>query len=255
MIELYAHRGASTRCPENTIGAFRMGLALGATAIETDAWMTRDRVVVLSHDMTGERMAARDEVIGANLLADVQTWDVSKGFAGDRSSLTLESRRMPTLVEALTAFPDTVFNVDAKAGSAMLEPLIQTVKSLKAEGRVRLASFSSLVLHKARDLGWRGPMGLGQEEIAAILSFPEKALNFRKWQGRAAQVPRWVGPVPVVSKRFIERCHRLDMTVHVWTINDAAEAVELMGLGVDALITDAPEVLAPVVFANVRAAD
>ena len=45
MTILFAHRGASKLAPENTLEAFRLGLAHGATAIETDAWMTRDRVV------------------------------------------------------------------------------------------------------------------------------------------------------------------------------------------------------------------
>jgi glycerophosphoryl diester phosphodiesterase len=245
MTVLYAHRGASRLAPENTIEAFRFGLAQGAHAIETDAWMTRDRVIVLSHDGSGDRMARVDATIGESSLAEVQSWDVSRGFEGESQAFSPEAKRMPTLVEALSAFPDTIFNVDAKAGTAMLEPLIQTVKALKAEDRVRLASFSSIVLHKARDLGWRGSMGLGQEEVGAILTLPEKALNFRSWAGRAAQVPRWLGPVPVVTKRFVERCHRLEIAVHVWTVNEVEEARELVALGVDGVMTDVPHLLAP----------
>ena len=250
MTVLFAHRGASKLAPENTLEAFRVGLDHGATAIETDAWLTRDRVVVLSHDGTGERMANVDSYIAESSLADVQAWDVSVGFEGDSREFPLTARRMPTLVDALSAFPDTMFNIDAKAGIAMLEPLLQTVKALKAQDRVRLASFSSIVLHRARDLGWRGPMGLGQEEIGAIVTMPEKALSFRNWEGRAAQVPRWVGPVPIVTKRFVERCHRLKIEVHVWTVNEPKDAAELLGIGVDGLMTDAPHLLAPIVQAH-----
>jgi glycerophosphoryl diester phosphodiesterase len=246
MTTLYAHRGASRLAPENTLEAFRLALAHGATAIETDAWLTRDHAVVLAHDGNGERMANEPASIEASSLAEVQSWDVALGFEGVRDGLPREARQVPTLVDALAAFPEAVFNVDAKGGAAMLEPLIQTIRALKAEERVRLASFSSLVLHKARDLGWRGPMGLGQEEIGALVALPEKALNFRSWKGRAAQVPRWVGPMPIVTRRFVERCHRLAIEVHVWTVNDPAEATELLDLGVDGLMTDTPEVLAPV---------
>ena len=247
MTLLYAHRGASKRMPENTLESFRVALAHGANAIETDAWMTRDRVIVLSHDGTGERMANVATAIEDSTLAEVQSWDVSAGFEGPRDALARDARRVPTLVDALEAFPDVVFNVDAKGGAGMLEPLIQTVRALKAEDRVRLASFSSLVLHRARDLGWRGPMGLGQEEVGALVTLPEKALSFRCWKGRAAQVPRWIGPMPIVTRRFVERCHRLHIDVHVWTVNEASDARELLDLGVDGLMSDAPDLIAPVI--------
>jgi glycerophosphoryl diester phosphodiesterase len=47
---LFAHRGARAHAPENTIEAFELGLRLGATGLESDAWLTADGVVVLDHD-------------------------------------------------------------------------------------------------------------------------------------------------------------------------------------------------------------
>ena len=47
---LFAHRGARAHAPENTITAFELGLRLGATGLESDAWLTADGVVVLDHD-------------------------------------------------------------------------------------------------------------------------------------------------------------------------------------------------------------
>lgn len=46
----FAHRGASARAPENTLEAFALALELGATGLESDAWLTADGVVVLDHD-------------------------------------------------------------------------------------------------------------------------------------------------------------------------------------------------------------
>jgi glycerophosphoryl diester phosphodiesterase len=46
----FAHRGARARAPENTIAAFRLALALGATGLESDVWLTADGVPVLDHD-------------------------------------------------------------------------------------------------------------------------------------------------------------------------------------------------------------
>ena len=41
----YAHRGASAYAPENTMAAFRLGVAMGADGIETDIRRTRDGVL------------------------------------------------------------------------------------------------------------------------------------------------------------------------------------------------------------------
>lgn len=47
-----AHRGYKTKHPENTMGAFRGAVKVGAHAIETDVHLTKDNVVVLSHVST-----------------------------------------------------------------------------------------------------------------------------------------------------------------------------------------------------------
>jgi glycerophosphoryl diester phosphodiesterase len=46
----FAHRGARLLHPENTLPAFRAGLEHGAEGLETDAWLSADRQVVLTHD-------------------------------------------------------------------------------------------------------------------------------------------------------------------------------------------------------------
>jgi glycerophosphoryl diester phosphodiesterase len=46
----FAHRGAKAHARENTIDAFALALRLGATGLESDAWLTADGVPVLDHD-------------------------------------------------------------------------------------------------------------------------------------------------------------------------------------------------------------
>jgi glycerophosphoryl diester phosphodiesterase len=46
----FAHRGGQAHAPASTLGAFTLALRMGATALESDVWLTADGVVVLDHD-------------------------------------------------------------------------------------------------------------------------------------------------------------------------------------------------------------
>lgn len=59
---LFAHRGARAHAPENTLEAFRLGLRLGATGLESDVWMTADGVAVLDHDGLVRRGLRRTQI-------------------------------------------------------------------------------------------------------------------------------------------------------------------------------------------------
>lgn len=52
----FAHRGARAHAPENTLEAFALAHEMGATGIETDAWITADGEIVLHHDRSVARV-------------------------------------------------------------------------------------------------------------------------------------------------------------------------------------------------------
>src|SRR5947208_16826902 len=58
----FAHRGASAHAPPNTLDAFRLGLRLGATGLESDVWLTADGVPVLDHDGVVRRGLRRRQI-------------------------------------------------------------------------------------------------------------------------------------------------------------------------------------------------
>ncbi|KAL8388055.1 hypothetical protein RB595_009485 [Gaeumannomyces hyphopodioides] len=60
MPQAIAHRGYKAEWPENTMSAFANAIAVGAHAIETDLHLTKDKVVVLSHDGTLKRCFGQD---------------------------------------------------------------------------------------------------------------------------------------------------------------------------------------------------
>ena len=69
----FAHRGARAHLPENTIEAFELALRLGASGLESDAWITRDGIAVLDHDgIVKGRL--RSKLINSFNRASLPTW-------------------------------------------------------------------------------------------------------------------------------------------------------------------------------------
>ena len=62
----FAHRGARAHARENTLDAFELALKLGASGLETDAWLTADGVVVLDHDGVLRRRGRRIPISRVN---------------------------------------------------------------------------------------------------------------------------------------------------------------------------------------------
>ena len=64
------------------------------------------------------------------------------------------------------------------------------------------------------------------------------------------QVPARLGRARFVDARFVAAAHRVGVPVHVWTVNDRAEMVRLLDLGVDGIMTDRADVLRDLLVAR-----
>jgi glycerophosphoryl diester phosphodiesterase len=61
------------------------------------------------------------------------------------------------------------------------------------------------------------------------------------------QVPESTGRTHVVSPRFVRDAHAAGLGVQVWTVDNEDAALRLIDWGVDALITDRPDIIVPLV--------
>src|SRR4051812_49965538 len=62
----FAHRGARAHAPENTLESFRTALAMGATGLESDVWLSADGVAVLDHDGVVKGTVRRRPISGVD---------------------------------------------------------------------------------------------------------------------------------------------------------------------------------------------
>jgi glycerophosphoryl diester phosphodiesterase len=235
-----AHRGGAIEHVENTMPAFEACLALGYRYLETDVRVTADGVLVAFHDPTLDRVTDR-----TGRVENLPWREVRSALIGGREPVI-------RLDDLLGAWPDVRFNLDIKA-AGVLAPLVRTVRRLKVEDRICLASFSDARIAAARRVF--GPdvcTSLGPRGVAALRlsSYSPRAAGLVRIQAGCAQVPLQLGGRPLIDERFIEAAHARSLQVHVWTVDTEREAAELLDLGVDGVMTDRPAMLRDVLKAR-----
>jgi glycerophosphoryl diester phosphodiesterase len=224
-----AHRGLATTAPENTMLAFMEAIALGVSHVETDVHASLDGVSIISHDETLQRVAGRPERV-ADLTAE-ELAAVPLGLG----------QTLPSLAEALDAFPDTRFNIDIKSADAVI-PTVQAVRDARARDRVLLTSFSEQRRRAAVQLlPGVATSASAPRFVAALLAAASGLRPLQRLALRgldALQVPEKTLGLTVSTPRILEAFHRLGIEVHVWTVNEVADMRRLLDAGIDGLVTD-----------------
>jgi glycerophosphoryl diester phosphodiesterase len=229
---VFAHRGGGALAPENTIAAFDNGLALGADGLELDVHLSRDGVVVVHHDRTLNRTTT----LGGAITA--------------RSADELCRVGVPSLADVLARYPDVRVIVEMKVNRPELAAaVIGVVRDAGAVERVCLGSFGRRVLRAARAIEPRIATSAAREEVRWWLyrswcRWPVTRVGYSGFQ-----VPEVSGRTRVISPRFVDYAHRAGLGVQVWTVDEDEDARRLLGWGVDALITDRPDRIVPLVRA------
>ena len=170
---LYAHRGASAECPENTLPAFERALELGCDALEMDVHLTRDNQLIVAHDDLATRTTGAALAWSTLDLAAAQRLDAGWGFLAPDGTRPFAGRGIyaPSFAEVLNAYPDVRINVDIK-GERAVEVMLTLLREHGAEQRVTLASFQTKTLVEVRRQKFAGETGLAQGEVAALLALP-----------------------------------------------------------------------------------
>lgn len=273
---IYAHRGGAALRPENTLAAFDNGLALGADGLELDVHLSRDGVVVVHHDPTLERTTSGSGAIRLKTAEELAAIDAGYRFvpaphlppeggsdlppeggshrgkeeggaaAFGRKTSEFPFRGqgigVPTLREVLTRYPVPLIIELKTPEAALARATVDELRAANALERVALGSFYGQALQAARAYEPRLASGAAREETRWAL--------YKSWVhwplGRTAfsefQVPERSGRTVIVTPRFVAHAHRAGLPVKVWTVNAGADVARLLSWGVDAIITDRPDV-------------
>jgi glycerophosphoryl diester phosphodiesterase len=170
--DLQGHRGARGLAPENTLPAFERGLDLGVRTLELDVAITRDGVVVISHDPwlnpdiargpDGQWLEKRGPTIASLTFAELERYDVGRLKPGSRyaglhpEQVPVDGARVPRLSELFDLVKRrgdrwTRFNIETKvsplapgdtlAPEPFARALLAEVRRAGMENRVTIQSF------------------------------------------------------------------------------------------------------------------
>lgn len=246
-ILVHGHRGARALRPENTLPAFEYAIAQGVDALELDMAVTKDNVLVVSHDpMLHPPVCSGpvpEAVIHELTLAQVKEWDCGKvqNPAFPRQQ-TIPGTRMPTLDEVFALAPKGkfLFNVETKifADHPELTPspeefvrlVLVEVRKHHLESRVILQSFDFRTLHA---------MKKAAPEIALSALYsgdPKDFTAIGKESGAGIISPEF----HLATPEQVRAAHAAGLQVAPWTADTPEDWDRLIAAKVDAIITDDP---------------
>jgi glycerophosphoryl diester phosphodiesterase len=241
------HRGSAGDTPENTLESFARGLAAGAAILESDVHLSRDGVPVLIHDDGVGRVTEGAGPVRELTHAELRRLDAGWRFSPDGGKthpFRGRGLRIPTLAEALAAFPGARFNLELKEDvPGIVECTLEVVREAEREALTLLTAAEDALMARlrARLAGERRSVAVGAA-TGDVLDFVRSAVEgSRPRPGpMALQIPAGFAGRPLATPELVRHAHAHGVQVHVWTVNDPAEMARLLDLGVDGIVSDFP---------------
>ena len=235
---IFAHRGASSLAPENTIAAFVKAMEVGARWIEFDVDIMGDGTLLVIHDQTLDRTTN-----GRGGYYDKGYADLRRLDAGAWFSPTYRFERVPELADVLEFLTRTHMhgNLEIKpclGGPVLRQRVVETIaaslEALDDTDSILVSSFDHELLarfHDARpdiDLGWL---------------FARTGQPGPDWRTGAADLGcRAVHPDDNgLTASEVREMLDAGFEVNVWTVDSVNRARELAGWGVTGIFTNRPQ--------------
>ncbi|MCC2545749.1 glycerophosphodiester phosphodiesterase [Hymenobacter sp. BT175] len=264
--EVHGHRGCRGLRPENTLPAFRHALELGVDVLEMDVVISADNQVVVSHEPW----------LSAVICRDAQGGSIDPATELKHNLYHLSYDVIRRCDCGCTRHPNFPEQVSGPAYKPLLSEVIDLAESFQLPaGRPPIRYSVELKSSpETADIFHPKPLeffrqvyallqGRGMAERCTLLSFDKQILQVARAEQPALRVcllveddslpladhlrelgfvPNVFGPLfSLVSPPLLAQAHALDMQVVPWTVNEPADMLHLIRMGVDGLTTDYPD--------------
>lgn len=235
---VWAHRGASGYAPENTLAAFQKAVDLGADGVELDIQLTKDDQIVVIHDETIDRTSD-----GKGWVKDY-TLEELRAFNYNRTKPEYKHADIPTMREVFELLKPTglFINIEIKTGVVFYEKIEEKIlaltKEMGMEDRVCYSSFNHYTVTRIHELkpdaevGFLyadGPIDMPSYGVKHGVNALHPALYNLQYDG------------------FVKECKEKGLKLNVWTVNERPYMEMCCQYGVDAIITNYPDIAKEVV--------
>lgn len=222
---IFAHRGANSFAPENSLQAFEEAIKIQCDGIEMDLRYTGSGDVIIFHDRGLYRMTGREGNVQQLSLDEIREYYL----AGNPKYV------IPTLQEALELIRDKTFiNLEVKRelsrSNGFEEKVVRILGEFRLRDNIIISSFNPLVLKR----------------FAAIAPYLHLGFIYRNRTQKLMTIGTSLKSLHInfksLSKRYLKAMQAKGYKVFPWTVDRIADMKHLVEMGADGIITNRPEV-------------
>ncbi len=227
--KIIAHRGSSKRAPENTVSSIMTSVEDKADYAEFDVQQTKDGVVVLMHDKDLRRVAKVNKNIEEVDYSEIKLLDVSGIY-----SQKFKGEKIPTLDEVIKKAKGKIkLDIEIKSYGNNInlpEKVVKIIEDNNATDSSIICSFDYKILEKVKKLNPKIQTGyitsFNNDDILSLNCVDFYSIYNSK-----------------VNKELVDKIHKNNKKIHVWTVDNVKDMKKFIEMGVDGVITDYPEKL------------
>jgi glycerophosphoryl diester phosphodiesterase len=239
-----AHRGGAGLMPENTLAAFKNGIALKSDFIEMDAHLTKDGIPVIIHDATLERTTDGFGSVSNFTLAQLQTYNAAA------KSLSVNSKeQIPTFAQVLDLAKPANIKVEVEIKvppqgrhNGIEQKMIDEIVARDMIDRVQISSFNMDVIKEVKALNPKiKPVALMSVDFFRIyeINTPKTIVD---------HVTSLGAEIIAVNKdylnaKLVQEARARKVVVEVWTVDNESDIKKFVAMGVDGIISNRPDKL------------
>jgi len=229
-IKIIAHRGASFDYPENTIIAFEKAIEQGADGIELDVHLTADGQIVVHHDEKINRTSNGDGFINEMSLISLRNYNFNNG------KTEVGNVKIPLLSDVYDLVKNKNIEIHVELKTCIFlypelpQKLINLTRDFAIEERVVYSSFNHNSLRDLKSLNPKAEIALTYQDMIADPWVYAKYLN--------ANTIHPDHNILLKYPSIVKECHKNDIKINTWTVDNEESINKLFDLEVDGLMTN-----------------